>query len=87
MTGKYHTKYKKLTGQLSLEAPDKDAVTQGIGYKKDTLKMFPEFKITACIIYVAANKGFNFFTLGYLTNASSYRTKIHARQLEIKKHR
>ncbi|WP_320043403.1 AAA family ATPase [uncultured Desulfobacter sp.] len=77
MTGKYHTKYKdtktiiefkylssKEAGRiLSLNAPENEELTQVLGYKKDALKMFPEFKITACIIYVAANKGFRFFKL------------------------
>ncbi|NWH05285.1 AAA family ATPase [Desulfobacter latus] len=77
MTGKYHTKYKdtktiiefkylssREAGRiLSLKTPKNDELTQVLGYKKDALKMFPEFKVTACIIYVAANKGFRFFKL------------------------
>ncbi len=75
MTGKYHTQYKDTRtiiefkygrGQyadtiLSMKAPPKKDLEQVQGYKKECLKVFPDFTITAILIYVAGNKGFRFF--------------------------
>ena len=77
MTGKYHTKYKDTKTiiefkyvpakdadkVLSMKAPHKQDADQALGYKKDALQLFPHFDIKACLVYVAGNKGFKFFSL------------------------